>query len=252
MTRQTAPRWFVPAVVLSFALALMAFGTIAAVAPVEVEPAQASAGMTIRFDAGPDARGRFRIDAEPGTTHELATVDVPPELIGSTCMAVADAVNNTSTHPGNNLVLSSGDTSATAFDVERAAGATTPFQGSITLGPTVTVTLVMGEDGTFSGAAWIATLNCRQPPTTTTSPPSSTTTVPDTTTSEPPSNPSTTTSLPPSPPTSESTTSTSQPVASPPSSTSIPHDCPPGSHSIGHGACAADVESGAPAVGGTV
>lgn len=81
----------------------------------------------------------------------LETVDTPPDLIGASCVGVAVAANQTSVHPGNDLIISSGGTSVVLEDVERAPGTTTPASGELTLGEQVTVDLRMGPDEVFSG-----------------------------------------------------------------------------------------------------
>jgi hypothetical protein len=93
---------------------------------------------------------------DTGTTHALETVDVPSNLVGASCTFEAVADNNISVHPGNDLIMSSGGDSVTLADVERAPGAVTPSNGSITLGDTINVALFLGTDngngrGVFSG-----------------------------------------------------------------------------------------------------
>ena len=123
------------------------------------------------------------VRADEGSTTVLATADVPPELVGSSCRATAQAINQPSVHPGNNLIIASGDGSIVLTDVEREAGVTTTTEGTLTLGPTLTVSLSMGSDGVFS-AGLVVTIgtDCAPPPTTTT-----TTEPPTTTTTEAPS-----------------------------------------------------------------
>ena len=122
------------------------------------------------------------VTADEGSITVLATADVPPELVGSSCTAVARAMNQPSVHPGNDLVIASGDGSIVLSDVEREAGITTTTEGAMTLGTTLTVSLRMGPDEVFS-AGLIVTIgtDCTPPPSTTT------TTEPPTTTTEPPS-----------------------------------------------------------------
>ena len=125
------------------------------------------------------------VRAPEGSITELTVADTPPELIGNTCVGVAEAENQESVHPGNNLIIASGGTQAILYDVERAPNATTPASGEVTLGPTVTVSLQMGPDEVFSaGLVIIIGVNCT-PPTTTTSSTTTTTTEPPTTTTAP-------------------------------------------------------------------
>jgi len=122
------------------------------------------------------------VTADEGTITVLATADIPPELIGSSCTAAAKAVNQPSVHPGNDLIVASGEGSIVLADVEREAGATTTTEGTLTLGPTVTVSLRMGPDARFSAGLVVTIGEDCTPPTTTT-----TTTEPTTTTTAAPS-----------------------------------------------------------------
>ena len=93
---------------------------------------------------------------DTGTTHALVAFDVPSSLVGASCTFEAVADNNISVHPGNDLIMSSGGDSVTLPNVERAPGAVTPSNGSITLGDTINVTLFLGTDngngrGVYSG-----------------------------------------------------------------------------------------------------
>jgi LPXTG-motif cell wall-anchored protein len=143
-----------------------------------------------------------------GSLTELASAPVAPELVGATC--VGDAVgrnNDTSVHPGNDLIVTTGTSSAELLDVERAPGVVTETIGELTLGETITVTLRMGPDKTFSGGLVIS-LDCQTPP-----PDTTTTTAPPTTTTEPP------TTVPPTtvPPTTVPPTTGPAPSTTPPS-----------------------------------
>lgn len=122
------------------------------------------------------------VTADEGSITLLATTDVPPDLIGSSCVGVAKAINQPSVHPGNDLIIASGDGSIVLADVEREAGLTTTTEGVLTLGPTVTVSLRMGSDGVFSAGLIVSIGDECTPPTTTT-----TTTEPTTTTTMAPS-----------------------------------------------------------------
>lgn len=111
------------------------------------------------------------IKDEPNTEHVLATMDVPPELVGATCDVVAIATNQQSVHPGNDLIVSSDDSSVRLVDVERAPGVVTEADGQLILSDVVTVTLFLGNDedgrGTFS-AGMTVEITCQPAPTTTT------------------------------------------------------------------------------------
>lgn len=136
------------------------------------------------------------IRAEPGSVHLLATASVPPELQGVTCPVAAVAENESSVHPGNNLIVATDGDSIVLEDVERAAGAVTVAEEELTFGSTITVTLVLGEDGVFS--AGMTMKFCDIPETTTTTTVETTTTTTETTT--------TTTTIPTTTTTMETTT----------------------------------------------
>jgi hypothetical protein len=109
------------------------------------------------------------VRAEEGSITVLATTDTPPDLIGMSCVGVAEAINQPSVHPGNDLIVASGDDSIVLKDVEREPGAVTTAEALLTLGPTVTVSLRMGPDEIFSGGLVFTIGECA-PPTTTTEP----------------------------------------------------------------------------------
>jgi uncharacterized repeat protein (TIGR01451 family) len=120
------------------------------------------------------------VRADEGSTTVLATTDTPPDLIGMSCVGVAEAINQPSVHPGNDLIVASGDDSLVLKDVEREPNAVTTAEALLTLGPTVTVSLRMGSDEIFSGGIVFTIGECT-PSVTTTTEPSTTTTAPTTT-----------------------------------------------------------------------
>jgi hypothetical protein len=97
---------------------------------------------------------------------QLASAQVPADLQGLLCSVEAVAENQSSIHPSNDLIVSSGSDSVTLSDVERAAGVTTTADGELTLGTEVVVTLSLGPDGVFSGGLTV-TVECGLPTTTT-------------------------------------------------------------------------------------
>ncbi|MDJ0792498.1 MAG: LPXTG cell wall anchor domain-containing protein [Acidimicrobiia bacterium] len=124
----------------------------------------ASAAIAAEFEIPIDTVVR----APEGSITPLTTVETPEELVGAECQGVAEATNQDSVHPNNDLIISSAGTSVTLVDVERAPGVTTVAAGTITLGPTVSVALEMGEDEVFSGGLVIVIdTNCQIPTTTT-------------------------------------------------------------------------------------
>ena len=135
-----------------------------------------SAALAAEFDIPIDTV----VYAEEGSLTVLADVETPEELVGSNCVSIAVAANQESVHPGNDLIIETGDVSVTLFDVERAPGAVTPAEGAVTLGERVKVTLSMGEDEVFSGGIVVVVGdNCTPPTPPTTTPP----------TTEPPTEP---------------------------------------------------------------
>jgi uncharacterized repeat protein (TIGR01451 family) len=120
------------------------------------------------------------VTAGEGSITLLSTTNTPPDLIGMTCIGIARATNQPSVHPGNDLIVASGDDSIVLEDVEREPGAVTTAEALLALGPSVTVSLRMGPDGIFSGGLVFSIGECA-PPTTTTTEASTTTTQPTTT-----------------------------------------------------------------------
>lgn len=94
-----------------------------------------------------------------GNSKVLETEYVADDSQNMVCSVKAIAKNQGSVHPGNNLVVASGSTSVTLVDVERASGVDTVANGELTLGETVTISLVMGEDDVFS-AGMTVKLTC--------------------------------------------------------------------------------------------
>ncbi len=118
------------------------------------------------------------VRTDPGIHTLLASMAVPADLVGQECSVESHAENNSSVHPGNDLVVTSGAASVTLADVEGAAGKITTATATVTLGDDVAVTLIMGGDGVFSaGATAVVVLECFAPPTTTTTT-TTTTTIP--------------------------------------------------------------------------
>lgn len=120
------------------------------------------------------------VRGDPGSEHLLGSAQVPAELQGVTCPVAAIAENQSSVHPGNDLLVATDGDSIVLRDVERAPGVTTVAEEELTLGSTLTVTLVLGEDGVFS--AGMVVKFCDIPVTTTTTTLETTTTTLDTTT----------------------------------------------------------------------
>lgn len=153
------------------------------------------------------------VRAEEGSITVLAVADTPEDYVGLACVGTAEARNQPSVHPGNDLIVTSGEDSIVLLDVEREPNAVTSASSPLVLGSTVTVSLRMGPDEVFSGGL-VFTIDSCTPPTTTTEPPDTTTTTtpPETTTTTEAPATTTTTEAPP-----ETTTSTApSPTTEPP------------------------------------
>jgi len=136
-----------------FTISLMATALVVVTAPL----ASASDGFTIPINT--------LVKAAPGSLTVLAEVATPEDHVGDICVGVAVAANGRSVHPGNDLIIESGGTSATLEDVEETADKVTTAMGAITLGATVKVTLDMGNSGVFSGGLLVAfDGKCTPPP----------------------------------------------------------------------------------------
>ncbi len=98
-----------------------------------------------------------------GNTKVLASETVDEKYRDMICSVSASAENQGSVHPGNDLVITSGNDSVTLSDVERASGVETTSNGALTLDQSVSVALVMGQDDVFS-AGMDVVLTCEEDP----------------------------------------------------------------------------------------
>jgi hypothetical protein len=123
----------------------------------------------------------------------VAVVAVDAHLVGATCIGTVTVENNSSAHPGNDFVITSGGTSVEIPDFERIAGKVTTTTSKLVLGESITASIRLGRHGVASlaGDTVVVATICQPPPTTTTQPPPTV----STTTTLPPV--STTTTLPP-------------------------------------------------------
>ncbi len=87
---------------------------------------------------------------EVGASVAVGSAAVAAELVGRSCNVVVTATNQSSVHPGNTLVVSSGESSVSVAGIEDAAGAVSTEAGTITLGDTISLAVVLGEDGATS------------------------------------------------------------------------------------------------------
>jgi hypothetical protein len=125
-----------------------------------------------------------------GDMVRVAEVAVDAHMLGATCVGTVTVENNSSAHPGNDFIITSGGTSVEIPDFERVAGKVTTTKSKLVLGGSVTATIRLGAHGVASlaGDTVVVASICQPPPTTTTTPPTTTTTPPPA---------STTTTLPP-------------------------------------------------------
>lgn len=108
------------------------------------------------------------VDADEDSTTPLASADVPDGFAGHMCEVAAHAENQSSVHPGNDLVVESGTSQVVLSDVESEPGRIVEATELLELGEVVTVSLVMGPDEIFSAGIEV-TVECHEEePTTTT------------------------------------------------------------------------------------
>ena len=110
------------------------------------------------------------VTGDVGSSVDMGSADVAADLVGRACNVVATVSNQESVHPGNTLVVSSGDSSVSIDGIEDVAGAVTTEGGTITLGDTVSVAVVLGDDGATSLGSSL-TVTCEALPETKPTPP---------------------------------------------------------------------------------
>ncbi len=103
-----------------------------------------------------------------GSIQPLVTQEVPADLVGESCNLSIEVKNNESVHPGNNLIIASGESKVTLNGVEDAANTTVTGSGTLKLGKTIDVSLEMGVHGQSSLGSNV-TVTCEPVVTTTTS-----------------------------------------------------------------------------------
>ncbi len=113
------------------------------------------------------------IRAGEGSVIELGRITVDTGLAGPLCTWSASVMNQESVHPGNNIVVRSGETELLLAGVEDAELKVTSNTGSVYLADEVVVELIMGPDEVFSGGLELTIdyTSCQEPTTTTTTPP---------------------------------------------------------------------------------
>lgn len=114
--------------------------------------------------------------ADPGTNVALGSTAVPTELRGRTCRASVTVTNGDSTHTGNRLVVSTGSSNLVVDGIEETPGSVTTTGGTLTLGSSLDVSVVLGSTGATS-LGMVVTCEPAAATTTTTGRPNTTTTV---------------------------------------------------------------------------
>lgn len=117
--------------------------------------------------AAPGFNGTIPIEivvrAPEGSLTQVASEDVPSEVVGQECQVSSIGTNRQSVHPGNDLLIESGDSQVVLPNVESVAGGTVTADGTLILGSTITVTLRMGPDEVFS-AGFDVVVDCEPHP----------------------------------------------------------------------------------------
>ena len=90
------------------------------------------------------------VTGDVGSSVDMGQAEVDAAVVGQACNVTATVANQSSVHPGNTLVVSSGDSSVVINGIEDTADAVTVQGGTLTLGDTVSVAVVLGEDGATS------------------------------------------------------------------------------------------------------
>ena len=107
------------------------------------------------------------------SVHLVETLSVESDLLGHQCAVSVVSHNQSSSHPGSDILVESGGTQVVVEDVESSPFVVIEGQGALTLGSSITVSVRLGPDGVFSGGMTV-TIDCDAPPpasTTTTSAP---------------------------------------------------------------------------------
>lgn len=101
-----------------------------------------------------------------GSVRSVAVADVPTDLVGRSCRISVIAENQSSVHPGNDIIVSTGETQTVIVGVEDEVngGITQSYQ--VIVGPTIDVQLRFGQDE-MSSLGFGLSFDCEQPVATT-------------------------------------------------------------------------------------
>lgn len=108
--------------------------------------------MLLAGPAGADISIDFDdfIKGPPGSLTKVAEVEVPAEFVGNTCVLAVIAENQASVHPGNDLIVSTGDSEAVILGVEDEVNGGTSQEYAMVVGSTIVVRLRFGPHGISS------------------------------------------------------------------------------------------------------
>lgn len=87
---------------------------------------------------------------EAGSLYQLAEVTVAPDHVGVSCTMTVHTENQSSVHPGNDLLITTGDSQAVIEGVEAEANAGKDLSAEVVLGETIVVALRFGPEGRSS------------------------------------------------------------------------------------------------------
>ena len=169
--------------------------------------------------------------APAGSLVPVGSVAVASDLQGRTCRTSVITANQSSIHPENDLLLTTGGSTARIEDVEDFTNGTNSWLVDLTLGSTIDMSVEMGPDG-ISSLGFTVEVDCSEPLVGTTAPvlassvTTTTTTTSTTTTSTTVGSETTSTTTTTAPPTTvesttTETTATTSTTSSAPSSTQL-------------------------------
>ena len=115
----------------ALAAGVVALAVVAVAAPVSAETVEVDIGDVV-------------VQGEAGSTQQIGSATVDAELVGRSCDLVATVTNQSSVHPQNKLVVASGGSTIEIPGIEAQAGGVTVQPGTLTLGETITVSVVLG------------------------------------------------------------------------------------------------------------
>ncbi|MGH1493262.1 MAG: hypothetical protein ACRBK7_28340 [Acidimicrobiales bacterium] len=90
------------------------------------------------------------VKGEPGSTVLLGSQTVDGSLQGRSCDVAVQVTNQVSEHPGNVLVITSGDSSMVVAGIEDVANGVTNAAGTLTLGSSINVSVKLGNSNITS------------------------------------------------------------------------------------------------------